>query len=148
MNEWICIALPFIKKWEGCKLTAYPDPVSGGAPWTIGYGATGVYISEGTHWTQAEADADLLQRLATINTSLTRAIRVRITQNQRAALASLAYNVGTTSIINSTLLRLLNACDYQGAADQFPRWNHAGSTVVPGLTNRRAAEKLLFEGDV
>jgi len=27
-----------LKTWEGCELSAYPDPASGGAPWTIGYG--------------------------------------------------------------------------------------------------------------
>jgi hypothetical protein len=33
--------LQHVKRWEGLKLTAYPDPGSkNGEPWTIGYGHT------------------------------------------------------------------------------------------------------------
>jgi len=39
---------------------------------------------------------------------------------------------------------LLNAGDYQAAADQFPRWCHAGNQVLPGLVARRAAERAMF----
>ena len=36
-----------IQSWEGCRLRAYPDPASGGAPWTIGYGHTGPQVKPG-----------------------------------------------------------------------------------------------------
>lgn len=32
--------ITLIKEFEGCSLTAYPDPGTGGDPWTIGYGWT------------------------------------------------------------------------------------------------------------
>ena len=49
-------AVALIKRWEGCRLEAYPDPASGGEPWTIGWGATGPGIKKGVRWTQAQAD--------------------------------------------------------------------------------------------
>ena len=55
-----------------------------------------------------------------------------------------AYNVGTGALQKSTLIKLLNAGDTQGAADQFLRWNKAGGQVVAGLTRRREAERKLF----
>ena len=50
-----------LKTWEGCRLSAYPDPASGGAPWTIGYGHTGPDVVPGLTITQQQADA-LLQK--------------------------------------------------------------------------------------
>jgi hypothetical protein len=69
---------------------------------------------------------------------------VPVTSNQFSALVSLAYNVGIGALRGSTLLRLLNARDYAGAANQFPRWNRGGGRVLPGLVKRRAAERDLF----
>jgi hypothetical protein len=51
--------IALIKRFEGCRLTAYPDPGTGGDPWTIGWGATGKGIRKGTIWTQQQADARL-----------------------------------------------------------------------------------------
>ena len=50
-------------------------------------------------------------------------------------------------ICNSTMLRLINAGDFDGAARQFPRWNKAGGKVLPGLTRRRNDEMLMFMGE-
>ncbi|EAS3672836.1 lysozyme, partial [Salmonella enterica subsp. enterica serovar Weltevreden] len=60
------------------------------------------------------------------------------------ALVSFAYNLGARTLSTSTLLRKLNAGDYAGAADEFLRWNKAGSKVLNGLTRRREAERALF----
>lgn len=144
MNDWIDIARDFLTKWEGCRLTAYPDPATGGDPWTVGYGATGPDIEPGTVWTQEQADADLQDRLAAINRTVSQAVRVRLSPSQRAALVSLIYNIGRSAFLQSTLLKLLNAGDYEGAREQFARWNKAGGRVMAGLTNRRAAEADLF----
>ncbi len=46
-----------IQSWEGCRLQAYPDPASGGAPWTIGYGHTGPEVKAGLVISQQQADA-------------------------------------------------------------------------------------------
>lgn len=69
---------------------------------------------------------------------------VPLSQNQFDALVSLVYNIGETAFSNSTLLKKLNAKDYQGAADQFPRWNKGGGQVLKGLVRRRADERDLF----
>lgn len=57
---------------------------------------------------------------------------------------SFVYNLGAGNLASSTLLKLLNAGDYAGAADQFLRWNKAGGNVLSGLTARRSAERQMF----
>ena len=136
-----------VHEFEGCKLEAYPDPGTGGEPWTIGFGSTGPDIGPGTVWTQEEADARFLDDLTKFGDGVDRLVRVPLTDNQFAALVSFAYNVGLGALAGSTLLRKLNAGDYQGAADQLPRWNKAAGRVLPGLVRRRAAERELFLSD-
>ena len=74
-------------------------------------------------------------------------VKVKLTQGQFDALVSFAYNLGARALSTSTLLQKLNAGDYTGAADEFPRWNKAGGKVLPGLTWRREAERALFLSD-
>ena len=50
-----------IKAFEGCHLKAYPDPKTGGVPFTIGWGAVGPDIGPDTVWTQEQADERLLK---------------------------------------------------------------------------------------
>ena len=69
---------------------------------------------------------------------------MKLTQGQFDALVSFTYNLGARSLSTSTLLKKLNAGDYRGAADEFPRWNKAGGQVLAGLTRRREAERSLF----
>lgn len=144
MINWLQIALPFVKNQEGCVLTAYPDPVSNGEPWTIGYGATGPDIVQGTVWTQEQADTDLESRLRTLGAEITGHLRVAVNAYQMAALVDFAYNLGIIALLDSTLWLLLNRGDYDEAADQFPRWCHACGQVIPDLVKRRAAERILF----
>ena len=135
--------LALLKSFEGCKLTAYPDPGTGGEPWTIGWGHTGG-VKRGDTCTQAQADAWLLQDLDRFEQAVERLVSVPLTQNQFDALTSFCYNVGAGALQQSTLLRKLNAGDYEGAQGQFARWNRAGGKEMPGLTRRRAAEAELF----
>lgn len=140
-----CVRL--VQEFEGCKLEAYPDPGTGGEPFTVGWGSTGPDIGPGTVWTQEEADARFLDDLSKFADGVDRLVRVPLTDNQFAALVSFAYNVGLGALAGSTLLRKLNAGDYQGAADQLPRWKKGGGRVLPGLVRRRAAERELFLSD-
>ncbi|HEJ8622398.1 TPA: lysozyme, partial [Klebsiella michiganensis] len=57
---------------------------------------------------------------------------------------SLAYNIGTRALSSSTLMKKLNSGDVKGAADEFLRWNKSGGKAMPGLTNRRKAEREVF----
>ncbi len=132
--------LGLVKTFEGCKLTAYLCPA--GVP-TIGYGrTTGVKL--GQKITQAQADAWVVSEYDEFEAKVRRIVTVPLTDNQLGALTSFAYNLGTGALASSTLLRLLNAGDYAGAAAQFGRWNKAGSKVLAGLTKRRTAEAALF----
>lgn len=138
-------ALAIIRKWEGCKLVAYPDPGTGGAPWTVGWGATGPGIGPGTVWTQAQADERLAQDVERFMAGVQRVLTREPSDNELAAMTSLAYNIGLGAFERSTLLRFLNAGDKANAAKQFDVWRRAGGRVMQGLVNRRADERKLFE---
>lgn len=141
---WSDIAVNLIKAFEGCRLTAYPDPISHGDPWSIGYGATGPNIGPGTTWTQQQADDDLATRVQAIGAQIDNLVSIDLTDNQEAALCSFVYNLGIHALQESTLLRLLNQGDVAGAAAQFLRWDMAGGSVVQGLLNRRKTEMGVF----
>lgn len=144
--------LNLIKAYEGLELTAYPDPGTGGAPWTIGYGHTGPEVHAGLVWTQQQAEQALASDVAQFERDVTSLVKVQINQNQFDALVSFAYNCGSDidaddiaeGLGDSTLLKKLNAGDYDGAANEFPKWNRSGGKVLSGLTKRRNAERSLF----
>ena len=137
-----------IKQFEGCRLTAYPDPGTGGDPWTIGYGWThpvdGKPVRPGMTIDEVTADRLLKTGLVGYENDVLKVVRVKLTQGQFDALVSFAYNVGSRALSTSTLLKKLNAGDIKGAADEFFRWNKAGGKEMPGLTNRRKAERDVF----
>ncbi len=130
---------------------AYPDPASSlsrtgsgsGDPWTIGWGATGGEIAQGTVWTQGECDArleaDLVRYAAAVAAALGDA---RTTEGQFDALVSFHYNTG--AIGRATLTQKHIAGDYAGAAAEFARWNNAAGKVMRGLARRREAEAQLY----
>ncbi len=138
--------LDAIKRHEGLRLTAYPDPASGGDPWTIGYGHTRD-VERGQTITAAQAEQFLREDLAWVETCIERNVVAPLTQGQYDALCSLIFNIGQAAFTKSTLMRLLNQRDYAGAAQQFERWNIAAGQVNLGLTNRRAAERAMFLSD-
>lgn len=135
--------LALIKHAEGCELEAYPDPGTGGAPWTVGYGHTGPGVQKNLVITQAEADAYLVADLAKFCAAVEHYAPV-CTDNQFAALVSFAFNEGASKLATSTLLHLHNAGDYQGAQKQFQLWTYASGHKLPGLIARRAAEAALY----
>lgn len=137
------IAFEIITKFEGWSEKAYPDPATGGEPWTIGWGRTGT-VKPGD-FTTVEFETEWLNKriLKTIGNILD-LVKVPINENQCAAMCSFYYNVGGGNFQSSTLLKKLNSGDAQGAADEFLRWNKANGKVMAGLTNRRTAERTLF----
>jgi len=142
--------IALIKRFEGCAslradglVAAYPDPATGGAPWTIGWGATGMEIDHDTLWTQEECDARLECDLARYSADVARSIGdAPTTQPQFDALVSFHYNTG--AIARATLTKLHRAGDYDRSMREFQRWNKAGGRVLKGLTNRRMAEAQLY----
>ena len=132
-----------VHEFEGCKLEAYPDPGTGGDPWTIGWGATGPGIGKGTVWTQDACDARLEADCERFAAQVAAALgQAPTTQAQFDALVSFHYNTG--AIASATLTRLHKAGDHEGAAREFARWCHAGGRVMPGLVRRREAEAALY----
>ncbi len=132
--------LDLIKSCEGFRATAYRD---GSGVWTIAYGHTRG-VRAGDRCDQAQGEAWLAQAEAAVR----RQIAVPLSQKQFDALVSFVFNVGQVALANSTLRRKLNAGDYRGAADEFPRWVHdAAGAVEPGLVTRRALERALFLDD-
>jgi lysozyme len=133
--------IDLIKSFEKCELHAYKDAVG---IWTVGWGHTGSDVKNGTEITQAEADRIFLVDLQRTEAGVLRGLTREVPNNQFAAMVSLAYNIGVSNFQNSTLLKLVNKRDTAGAAEQFLRWNKAGSQELLGLTRRRQAEKALF----
>jgi lysozyme len=134
-----------IKHFEGCKLTAYPDPATGGDPWTIGWGTTGKDVHQGLVWTQAQCDARFHKDIGDFAVSVSALLGKAVTgQHQFDALCSFAYNLGTGNLKASTLLKKHVAADYAGAAKEFGKWNKANGKVMDGLTKRRGAEAALY----
>lgn len=128
----------------------YKDPV--GIP-TIGYGSTfdlnGNKITMQTPPMTVDQCTELLEAvLEKFADQVNAMVNVPVTQNMFDALVDFCYNAGAANLKGSTLLRMLNAGNYQGAAGQFQLWNKArqnGTLVVlPGLTRRRLAEATLF----
>lgn len=140
--------IDFIKSFEGFKGKSYPDPKTGGAPYTIGYGTTvypnGTKVRLGETISESTALAFLTTNLTAFENAVNTLVTVSLNQNQFDALVSFTYNLGRANFASSTLLKLLNAGDYDGASKQFIRWVSPGSSVEKGLTIRRKAEAELF----
>lgn len=138
----------FIAAHEGVVLRAYPDPGSGGEPWTIGVGHTSRAgppdVKPGMKIARTQAFDILARDLATFERAVEGAVTVALKQREFDALVSFAFNVGAGNLRSSTLLRKLNAGDRTGAAAEFARWNRASGRVMAGLTRRRAEEAELF----
>lgn len=133
----------FIVREEGERLTAYLDAVG---IWTIGVGHTGFVdnkpVSAGMTITQAKSREIFRTDIARFERAVNQ-VAVPLNQNQFDALVSLAFNIGEGAFLRSTLLKKLNAGDYQGASGQFLVWKNAGNKPI--LLNRRQREKALFE---
>lgn len=147
-----CIAL--IKHFEGCHLKAYPDPKTGGDPWTIGYGHTGKDVFKGLVITELRAEELLRSDLQRFEAGVLRLVKRAPTQAQFDALVSFAFNCGldedadtkAEGLGDSTLLRLFNSGHIEYAADEFLKWISRGTPVEKGLRRRRAAERAMFLG--
>lgn len=161
-------AFDLAKEFETLALKAYPDPLG---IWTNGYGHT-LNVKEGDVCTPQQAEVWLLEDMmnAAYHLNLYGA-QLTLSQPQYDAVVDAIFNVGpgvpdsfTKSVkgrdgilwlakradanlpVHSTLFRHLLAGEYQQAADEFPKWNHAGGVVMPGLTRRRQREREIFLG--
>lgn len=136
-------ALRFLENEEGCRLQAYQDTRG---VWTIGVGMTTIYgrpVRQGDKLTQADADRLFNVAAQVYQNQMLKLVKVPLTENQIMALLSFAYNEGINAFAGSTLLKKLNAKDYQGAAGEFKNWTRAGNNTTL-LAGRRERERRLF----
>lgn len=136
--------LDLIKQFEGCELKAYVCPAG---VLTVGYGHTGADVYAGMEVSQAEADDLLKTDTIRFEKAVDKYVTVGLKQCMFDALVSFTFNCGEDAFKNSTLLRLLNAGDYEGASGQFSRWVNGANGPLPGLVRRREAEEALFRRD-
>jgi lysozyme len=129
--------IKMIENFEGLKLDSYRD---GGGVLTIGYGHT-EGVKEGEKVTQDEAEAFLKSDIETAEKAVN-SVKVPLNTNEFDSLVSFQFNTG--GLEGSTLLKLLNEGNFNGAANEFPKWDHDNGKVVQGLLNRREAEMKLF----
>lgn len=137
--------LELIKRFEGLRLSAYPDPGTNGKPWSIGYGHT-LDVERGDVITLAKAEEFLRQDCERFEDGVESLVKVPIAQHEFDALVAFSFNVGLGNLKASTLLRLLNAGERVKAAEQFLRWDHANGKSLLGLKLRRQAEMAMFMG--
>lgn len=151
--------LSFLGKWEGREYVVYADRLAGGLPtvckgitkWTSPYP-----VIVGERWSPDKCTE--VETLVTARTQqqLARCVtNQNITQNVFDALSSHAHNVGVSATCNSRAVRLINAGNIKGGCDALahapngkPVWSYAGGKFVPGLYNRRIAERALCLKDL
>lgn len=133
--------LALTENFEGCRLKAYQD-IRG--IWTVGYGHTGPDVHVGMVITQGQAEALLAQDIQHAAEVVNRLVTVPVTQGEFDALTDFVYNLGEGHFAGSTLLKLLNEGNYQGAAAEFDKWSYAAAIQVAGLLRRRQAETAEF----
>ena len=144
------VGIQLIQRFESCArlrpdglYEAYPDPGTGGDPWTIGWGTTGSGIGPGTIWSKEQCDLRFETDLARYASEVSSAIGDAATsQNQFDALVSLHYNTG--AIRRARLTRLHIQGKFERAAEEFARWRYAGGKVLKGLVRRRHEEAKLY----
>lgn len=151
--------LAIVKAFESCMakipgrpgfFKAYYDPVN---VLTIGWGHTNHHLPKfdaATVWSQAQCDAALAGDMATFEAHVNRQAKVSLKQCEFDALVSWSFNTGGPS--TASLWRLLNAGDKASIPANLAQWNKGTvkgqKVVLNGLTRRRKAEGLLFQGKI
>ena len=135
------LAVPLVMLYEGTVLQSYRDPIG---IITACVGHTGPELRMGQRYTRQQCEdmlyGDLLKHAQALD-----CIKQPMTDGQKAAFLSFAFNVGNKAFCDSTLARKANAGDMPGACAELSRWTRAGGRELPGLVKRRAAERELCE---
>lgn len=141
-------ALELIKDWEGCKLTAYPDPGSkDGTPWTIGYGHT-KGVKKGMKIEPEVAEEFLIEDLKVAEAVIAKYIKVHLNENQYGALVSFIHNIGETQFVEGSVDNYINDNKLNLVPDRIKLYNKNDGKPMKGLINRRNAEVSLWNKPV
>ena len=148
-DDMTMMGIKLIKEFEGCHLKAYPDPLSGNLPITIGWGSTrkkdGSPFYLGDTLTQAEADELLIAQCKKEFLPSLRKIPYwnEMSDGKRGALLSFAYNLGAgfygSGDFNTITKRLKNK-EWDLVPDALYLYRNPGSNVEAGLARRRKSE--------
>ena len=153
-NELPEVGIKLIKEFEGCHLSAYPDPLTGGLPITIGWGSTrkkdGTAFKLGDKITQKEADDLLVEQCRTEFLPALKKIAFwnEMNDNQKGALLSFAYNLGANFFGSpdfNSITRRLKFKQWDAVPDALYLYRNTGSNVEAGLARRRKAEGDLWK---
>lgn len=137
--------IEFIIKEEGEVLTAYTCPAG---VLTIGIGHTGKDVKEGMKITKEQSRELLKNDLIRFENSVSRSVKVNLTQNQFDALVSFAFNVGEGAFSKSALVNKINSsAPIREIEAQFRRWIYGGGKVLQVLQGRREREIKLYKGE-
>jgi GH24 family phage-related lysozyme (muramidase) len=149
----LALGLSLIREFESFQSEAYPDPKSGDAPWTYGWGSTrhlsGRPVRPGDRITRGAADILLRETAKATRTVQSAQIPTwhLMSPQQRGALLSFAYNLGD-NWYGSAGFRTLTGLVAAGEWDQVPKalelYRDPGTAVEAGLLRRRRAEGRMF----
>ena len=133
------LAVPLVMQWEGYVPWVHRDPIGRLA---VCYGHDDQTLTPGKRYTAQQCQDMLAEDLAAHAQALD-CIKVPLTDGQKAAFVSFAFNVGNQAFCRSTLARKANQGDMRGACAELSRWTLAGGKELPGLVRRRAAEQAM-----
>ena len=133
--------IDLIKDFEGFYAESYLSPAKF---WTQGWGSTAGITADSPPITRAEGEELLAKDLVRFERAVLRLCPVPLSQGHYDALVSFSFNLGSGALQSSTLRRKIMREDYEGAADEFPRWVFAAGRRLAGLVRRRDAERSLF----
>ncbi|MEO0825951.1 MAG: peptidoglycan-binding protein [Cyanobacteria bacterium J06635_15] len=145
--------IELIKKFEGLRLEAYADPLTGGKPYTIGWGNTqrkdGSPFALGERISQQEAQDLLIWHVE--ESFLPPLQRIPawagMTEAQQGAILSFAYNLGAHFYGASgfeTISRVLRNQQWDQIEAALVLYRNPRSNVEEGLLRRRLTEAELF----
>jgi lysozyme len=148
-------SLEMVSQFEGTYLKPTKDPlgvqiIGSGHALTPEEIKTGIILIDGkpvSFWngiTEEQAQKLLNQDLEPSRKAIDKLVKVKLTENQREALASFTYNLGINTFAGSKLLKVLNEGKYEEVPNELRKWDKVGGTTLPGLKRRRDAEIELW----
>lgn len=141
-------AIELIKKYEGFNEKAYADPVTGGYPYTIGFGSQfypdGSEVKAGQRCSRKKALEYLKHEVEIIYDQLD-SLELPLDNSMCQALISFIHSVGWHGFLYSHIVDAIECSDYKHTIDLISQWvfdeNHQ---VIGNLIERRREEIQLF----
>lgn len=141
-------AINLIRKYEGFNEKAYADPITGGEPYTIGFGTQfypdGSPVKRGQRCTREKALEYLFHEINVIDNQLAK-LNLGLDNSMRQALISFVHSVGWDPFLYSHVIDCIEAEDFCGATQEIGKWIFdEDHNVIGGLLDRRREEINLF----